>query len=76
MMTATYHANKVVIKRIDSTTLRRHFGEFCGGKIFEVEYEGHSAKLYILDFLKTLVNGCKNYNKYSVYPGCCTCSTW
>lgn len=76
MMIAMYHANKVVIKCIYSTTLRRYFREFCGGKIFEVENERHSAKLYILDFLKTLVNGCENYNKYSVYPGCCTCSTW
>ena len=55
---------------------RRYFSEFCGAKIFEVENIRYCAKLYILDFVKIVVNRCKNYNKCSVHPGCLTSSTW
>lgn len=55
---------------------RRNFSEFCGAKILEFGNKRYCAKLYILDFLKVVVNRCKNQNKCSVRPGCLTPSAW
>lgn len=62
--------------RLHSATLGHISVSFVEQKYLRLKNKRCCAKLYILDFLKVVVNRRKNYNKCSVHAGRLTSSTW
>lgn len=61
---------------LHSATLGHISVSFVEQKYLRLKNKRCCAKLYILDFLKVVVDICKNYHKCSVPAGCLTSSTW